>query len=260
MLAKGTLVLSEVCGIPVVLSLEQLAQRDEQAREANTRVRVDEPPLALRPVRVTQTDSACLKDSCKSSELSNPPGLSAGAREKHSKLHKRGKLGQKRGLIATARRNRNQGPHKEKFEIFNLDMKTGNILKVKGKISDDADRSSKTLSLPVRLTFLLFTHSFSINLGCSSSDLAFHFNPRFNESVIVCNSKCSKAWQTEHRDNHFCFSRGSTVKIIIEMLADKFLVKLPDRHEVEFPNRHSYNKISYMSVKGGFRVTSFKLE
>ncbi|XP_074682696.1 galectin-2 isoform X1 [Strix aluco] len=129
----------------------------------------------------------------------------------------------------------------EKFEIFNLDMKTGDTLKVKGKISDDAD-------------------SFSINLGCSSSDLALHFNPRFNESVIVCNSRCSKAWQAEHRDNHLCFSKGSTIKVIIEMLADKFQVKLPDGHEVEFPNRHCYDKISYMSIKGGFRVTSFKLD
>ncbi|NWU97539.1 LEG2 protein, partial [Upupa epops] len=126
------------------------------------------------------------------------------------------------------------------FEIFNLDMKTGDTLKLKGKIADDAD-------------------GFSINLGSSSSDLALHFNPRFNESVIVCNSRCSNTWETEQRDSHLCFSKGSTVKIVIEMLADKFEVKLPDGHEVEFPNRHSYDKIKYMSIKGGFRVTSFKL-
>ncbi|XP_076194251.1 galectin-2 isoform X1 [Aptenodytes patagonicus] len=128
----------------------------------------------------------------------------------------------------------------EKLEIFNLDMKTGDTLKVKGKISDDSD-------------------GFSINLGCRSSDLALHFNPRFNESVIVCNSRCSNAWQAEHRDNLLCFSRGSTIKIIIEMLAEKFQVKLPDGHKVEFPNRHCYQMISYMSIRGGFRVTSFKL-
>ncbi|XP_009697407.1 PREDICTED: galectin-2, partial [Cariama cristata] len=129
----------------------------------------------------------------------------------------------------------------ERFEVFNLDMKIGNTLKVKGNIPDDAD-------------------NFSINLGCGAADLAFHFSPRFNESVIVCNSRCSNAWQEEHRDGHFCFSKGSIVKIIIEMLADRFQVKLPDGHEVVFPNRHSYDKISYMSVKGGFRVISFKLD
>uniref|UniRef100_A0A8C3KRL2 Galectin n=1 Tax=Calidris pygmaea TaxID=425635 RepID=A0A8C3KRL2_9CHAR len=120
-------------------------------------------------------------------------------------------------------------------------MKAGDALKIKGKISEYAD-------------------GFSVNLGCKSSDLALHFNPRFNESVIVCNSRCSNAWQAEHRDKHLCFSKGSTVKIVIEMLSQKFLVKLPDGHEVEFPNRHCYDKISYMSVKGGFRVTSFKLD
>ncbi|NXP48589.1 LEG2 protein, partial [Heliornis fulica] len=126
------------------------------------------------------------------------------------------------------------------FQIFNLDMKAGDTLKLKGKISDDED-------------------GFSINLGRSFSDLAFHFNPRFNESVIVCNSRCSNAWESEHRDDHLCFSKGSSTKIVIEMVEDKFQVKLEDGHEVEFPNRHNYEKISYMSVAGGFRVTSFKL-
>uniref|UniRef100_A0A8C0UDJ5 Galectin n=1 Tax=Cyanistes caeruleus TaxID=156563 RepID=A0A8C0UDJ5_CYACU len=80
------------------------------------------------------------------------------------------------------------------IEILNVDMKPGDTLKVKGKIPADAV-------------------GFSVNLGCSSRDLAFHFNPRFNESVIVCNSKCSDAWQTEHRDRHLSFFRGCTVKV-----------------------------------------------
>lgn len=33
---------------------------------------------------MTEMDYACLKDSCKSSELSNLPGLSAGSHEKHT--------------------------------------------------------------------------------------------------------------------------------------------------------------------------------
>ncbi|NXU17670.1 LEG2 protein, partial [Pardalotus punctatus] len=126
------------------------------------------------------------------------------------------------------------------IEILNLDMKPGNTLKVKGKIAAD-------------------TVGFSINLGCSSRDLAFHFNPRFNESVIVCNSKCSNAWQTEHRDHHLPFYRGCTVKFLIEMLSDKFRVKLPDGHEVYFPIRHGYRVINYMSIMGGFKMVSFKL-
>ncbi|KAH1185257.1 hypothetical protein KIL84_018006 [Mauremys mutica] len=102
--------------------------------------------------------------------------------------------------------------------------------------------------------------SFAINLGKSPSELGLHFNPRFNESTIVCNSKCANCWQSEHRDKHLGFSRGSEVKFIVSFLGDKFKVKLPDGHEVEFPNRHGYDKITYLSVKGGFKVISFKQE
>ncbi|NXI76000.1 LEG2 protein, partial [Rhipidura dahli] len=126
------------------------------------------------------------------------------------------------------------------IEILNLGMKPGNTLKVKGKISADTD-------------------GFSINLGCSSRDLALHFNPRFNESVIVCNSKCSGVWQTEQRDRHLPLFRGCTVKFFIEMLSDKFRVKLPDGHEIEFASRHSYTKINFVSIVGGFKMISFKL-
>ncbi|XP_077639248.1 galectin-2 isoform X1 [Lonchura striata] len=129
---------------------------------------------------------------------------------------------------------------KGNIEILNLNMKPGNTLKVKGKISAD-------------------TVGFSINLGCSSRDLALHFNPRFNESVIVCNSKCSDFWQTEHRDHHLPFFRGCTVKFFIEMLSDKFRVKLPDGHEVCFPNRHGYHNINYISIVGGLKIISFKM-
>ncbi|XP_025062683.1 galectin-2 isoform X2 [Alligator sinensis] len=132
-----------------------------------------------------------------------------------------------------------KGAINEKFEIVNLDVKPGEVLKVKGKIFDDTDR-------------------FEINIGKSSGDLGLHFNPRFDESVIVCNSRCSNNWQEEHREGHMPFSRGSEVKILIYFMGDKFQVKLPGGHELEFPNRHSYDKISYLSVKGGFRVTSFK--
>ncbi|NXP87527.1 LEG2 protein, partial [Passerina amoena] len=125
-------------------------------------------------------------------------------------------------------------------EILNLNMKPGNTLKVKGKISAD-------------------TVGFSINLGCSSKDLAFHFNARFNESVMVCNSKCSDVWQTELTVRHLPFFRGCAVKFFIEMLPDLFRVKLPDGHEVCFPNRYGYRNITYISIVGGLKITSFKL-
>ncbi|KAM3915526.1 galectin-2-like [Leptodactylus fuscus] len=129
----------------------------------------------------------------------------------------------------------------EKFEILNLELKSGESLKLKGQLPGDAK-------------------NFSFNLGRSSSDIGLHFNPRLTENTIVCNSKRSNSWESEQRDGHQCFSPGTDVKISIKFTGDKFDVKLPDGHEISFPNRHGYDKLTYLSVKGDFKVTSFKYE
>ncbi|XP_063283526.1 galectin-2 isoform X2 [Pelobates fuscus] len=129
----------------------------------------------------------------------------------------------------------------EKFEIVNLELKSGESLKIKGQLPGDAK-------------------SFSFNIGRNSSDVGLHFNPRLSENTIVCNSKRSNNWESEQRSGHMCFTPGSDVKISVKLNGDKFEVKLPDGHEITFPNRHGYDKLTYLSVKGDFKVTSFKYE
>ncbi|XP_074182480.1 galectin-2 isoform X2 [Rhinolophus sinicus] len=80
-----------------------------------------------------------------------------------------------------------------KFEIMNMNMKLGTTLKIKGKIADDTD-------------------GFVINLGQATDKLDLHFNPRFSESTIVCNSLDGNKWGQEQREAHLCFSPGSEVK------------------------------------------------
>ncbi|KAG8436282.1 hypothetical protein GDO86_007405, partial [Hymenochirus boettgeri] len=129
----------------------------------------------------------------------------------------------------------------EKFELANLELKHGDILKIKGKLTDDAK-------------------NFSFNLGHSSSDIVLHFNPRLHEKTIVCNSKRSNNWETEQRSSHMCFTPGSDVKVSIKFNGSNFEVKLPDGHEITFPNRFGFDKITYLSVIGDFKVKSFKYE
>ncbi|XP_053518015.1 galectin-2 [Artibeus jamaicensis] len=128
-----------------------------------------------------------------------------------------------------------------KFEIMNMDMKLGTTLKIKGKIADDAD-------------------GFVINLGQGTDMLDLHFNPRFGESTIVCNSWDGNNWGKEQREDHMCFSPGSEVKFTVTFESDKFKVKLPDGHQLTFPNRLGHGHLSYLSVLGGFSLSSFKLD
>ncbi|XP_067830300.1 galectin-2-like isoform X2 [Heptranchias perlo] len=129
------------------------------------------------------------------------------------------------------------------FEVHNMDMKTGDTLKIKGKIADDADK-------------------FMVNLGSSEGHIAMHLNPRFHDdidgAVIVCNSMCNHCWDSEHRDSNFPFSKGEEVKVCITFKGDNFEIKLPNGHMIEFPNRLSLDKVTYMSVQGDFKMVSFK--
>ncbi|KAM5251238.1 galectin-2 [Hipposideros larvatus] len=127
-----------------------------------------------------------------------------------------------------------------KFEITNMNMKLGTTLKIKGKIADDTD-------------------SFIINLGQGTDKLDLHFNPRFSESTIVCNSLDGE-WGQEQREDHLCFSPGSEVKFTVTFEREEFKVKLPDGHQMTFPNRLRHSHLSYLSVQGGFNISSFKLD
>ncbi|XP_040847049.1 galectin-2 [Ochotona curzoniae] len=128
-----------------------------------------------------------------------------------------------------------------KFEMTNLDLKEGTSLKLKGKIHESSD-------------------GFIINLGQEADTLCMHFNPRFKESTIVCNSKDGGKWGKEQRESHLGFGPGSEVKFTVTFEGDKFKVKLPDGHEVIFPNRLGHSQLNYLAVHGGLRVSSIKFE
>ncbi|KAM4881120.1 galectin-2 [Thomomys bottae] len=127
-----------------------------------------------------------------------------------------------------------------KLEITSMDMKPGTTLKLKGRIANDAS-------------------SFTINLGQSKDKVDLHFNPRFKESTIVCNSFNGGNWGQEKRDDHLCFSPGSEVKITVAFQKDEFKVTLPDGHQLTFPNRLGSSHLSYVGVNE-FHISSFKLD
>ncbi|XP_020838203.1 galectin-2 isoform X2 [Phascolarctos cinereus] len=130
---------------------------------------------------------------------------------------------------------------RNKMELYHMELKKGMMLKLKGKINDDASW-------------------FAINLGSGPQDLALHFNPRFEENIIVCNSQNGGSWEKEHRDGHVCFKPGTEIKLTVTFEEDEFQVKLPDGHQVKFPNRRGQGHLPYCCVKGGISLTSFKVE
>ncbi|XP_063053930.1 galectin-2-like [Engraulis encrasicolus] len=118
-------------------------------------------------------------------------------------------------------------------------LRPGDQLKIQGKVASDAER-------------------IRIDLGADEDNLALHFNPRWDDAAIVCNSKHESTWGEEERHDN-PLQRGATLKILIKLTGNLFEVELPNGEELTFPNREGMEVINYIRVKGDFKITSFKL-
>ncbi|XP_074854749.1 galectin-3 [Carettochelys insculpta] len=92
-------------------------------------------------------------------------------------------------------------------------------------------------------------------------DIAFHFNPRFNEEnrqVIVCNSMIQNNWGKEERTAPwFPFEAGKPFKIQVLCETDHFKVAVSDAHLLQFNYRlKNLTEITKLSIAGDISLTS----
>ncbi|XP_008570908.1 PREDICTED: galectin-3 [Galeopterus variegatus] len=91
-------------------------------------------------------------------------------------------------------------------------------------------------------------------------DIAFHFNPRFNENnrrVIVCNTKLDNNWGKEERQMVFPFESGKPFKIQVLVEPDHFKVAVNDAHLLQYNHRmRNLKEISKLEISGDIDLTS----
>ncbi|XP_053784992.1 galectin-3 [Desmodus rotundus] len=92
------------------------------------------------------------------------------------------------------------------------------------------------------------------------NDVAFHFNPRFNEDnkrVIVCNSMLNSSWGREERQSVFPFESGKQFKIQVLVESDHYKVAVNDAHLLQYNHRMTNLKeISTVKISGDIDLTS----
>lgn len=91
------------------------------------------------------------------------------------------------------------------------------------------------------------------------NDLAFHFNPRFNEDkrLIVCNTKLDNIWGKEERQAAFPFEGGKPFKIQVLVESDHFQVAVSDAHLWQYNHRlKNLREISKLGISGDIDLTS----
>ncbi|MED6281472.1 hypothetical protein CHARACLAT_021975, partial [Characodon lateralis] len=91
----------------------------------------------------------------------------------------------------------------------------------------------------------------TVNLS-TSSDIAFHFNPRFNDDgqkVLVRNTCINKVWCKEERDGkQFPFVKGQPFEMKILCTNNEFKVAVNKSHLLEY--KHRITNLSSINTLG----------
>ncbi|XP_044141057.1 galectin-9 [Bufo gargarizans] len=104
---------------------------------------------------------------------------------------------------------------------------------------------------------------FSVNFQCGageSDDIAFHFNPRFDGGLLVCNTKQSNSWGKEERKNELPFHRGHPFEIRILVSHHDYKVSVNRQHFLEYCHRIPLPRVNTLTVKGCVTLTCVDIQ
>ncbi|XP_008587376.1 PREDICTED: galectin-9 [Galeopterus variegatus] len=94
---------------------------------------------------------------------------------------------------------------------------------------------------------------FAVNLQTDSSgdDIAFHFNPRFEDGgYVVCNTKQKGRWGPEERKMKMPFQKGKPFKLCFLVQSSEFKVTVNGSFFVQYAHRIPYHRVKNISVIG----------
>lgn len=105
---------------------------------------------------------------------------------------------------------------------------------------------------------------FAVNLqngpGTYPNDIAFHFNPRYNDGApYVCkNNRKGGAWGGEERDSSNPINRGSFFDILILAEPNEFKIAVNGAHFTSFARRNDFNDGNHLNVEGDVIVHAIR--
>jgi len=91
-------------------------------------------------------------------------------------------------------------------------------------------------------------------------DIAFHFNPRFSDKVVVRNSQRGGVWETEEREGKFPFAKDKQFDIVIVSEGDALQVYVNGEHQSSFKNRVPPNQIDGLGIEGDLQLQAIAFD
>lgn len=102
---------------------------------------------------------------------------------------------------------------------------------------------------------------FNIDLACSGEDRALHFNPRFDQNVVVRNSYINRNWGTEERYGYFPFLPGAHFDIVICTETDKYMIAINGKHFTEYRHRiMPLSRINTLLIEGDVVISCIRFQ
>ncbi|XP_025136800.1 galectin-9 isoform X4 [Bubalus bubalis] len=104
---------------------------------------------------------------------------------------------------------------------------------------------------------------FAVNLqtGHNDSDIAFHFNPRFEEGgYVVCNTKQRGSWGTEERKMHMPFQRGYSFELCFQVQSSEFRVMVNGNLFTQYAHRVPFHRVDAISITGIVQLSSISFQ
>uniref|UniRef100_A0A8C6NTI0 Galectin n=1 Tax=Nothobranchius furzeri TaxID=105023 RepID=A0A8C6NTI0_NOTFU len=118
-------------------------------------------------------------------------------------------------------------------------LRDGTSIYIQGSVAEDVTR-------------------FVVNLLCGpsdSSDIALHFNPRFDgRDKVVFNSRVNGSWGSEEKTHSMPFSRGNAFEMVITISSQGYQFKVNGKEFFLLPHRISVERVRAIQITGDVSV------
>lgn len=129
----------------------------------------------------------------------------------------------------------------------------GTILTITGCIGDEAERIA--INLNAHSTYKLRHKAHAEYQNC-----VLHFNPRFDDNIIVRNTMIESNWGEEERHGDMLLARGHEFTFRIECKSDDFHIYINDTEFCTYRYRLPCTAVTSIDIWGKLQPFKFKIE
>ncbi|CAG9540907.1 unnamed protein product, partial [Cercopithifilaria johnstoni] len=101
---------------------------------------------------------------------------------------------------------------------------------------------------------------FNINLLKQNGDIALHFNPRFDEKVVVRNTLTAGVWGKEEREGKFPFQKDKMFDLKLNNESYGIQVFVNGVQFVTFAHRSEPNDIVGVQIQGDVEISGIQIQ